>query len=309
MPNDHTEEPRNLSPATGRAIPVPRELSETAREAVRARAASLLRAARERNPGWSPPPFDPRVLARVLGIPIHYQRGLGGVDALIVRRGERFHILAHKDVAHPGRLNFTLAHELVHTFFEGAEVQIHLRARDRRAYERTPEGPLLERLCDLGASEMLMPSPHFDEAAGELGFVAATAPRLAERYETSLEATALRLVRWNAPATCAFGFFEYALRPSARDGSGDGTTDAEVARYRVRRVFRSTAFPFLFPEGKSVPRESVIYRASLGRGTLEERETFALGAQRATLRVSAFPLHRGDGLEEPPLVCAAFTTE
>jgi hypothetical protein len=288
---------------------VPRELSAPACEAVRARAAALLQAARERNPGWSPPPFDPRVLARVLGIPIHYQQGLGSVDALILRRGEGFHILARKDVAHPGRLNFTLAHELAHTFFAGAEAQIHLRARDRRAYERTPQAPILERLCDLGASEMLMPSPHFDEAAAALGFTGAAAPRLAERYETSLEATALRLVRWNAPATCAFGLFEYALRPSARARAAGGALDAEVARYRVRRLFRSASFPFLFPEGKSVPRESVIYRASLGRGTLEAREAFALGERRATLRVCAYPLHRGDAVEEPPLVCAAFTAE
>jgi hypothetical protein len=308
MPNDHTGSPGGSSAATGRSIPVPRELSASARDAVRERARSLLETARRRNPGWAPPPFDPRVLARVLGIPIHYQDGLGSVDALIVCRGGTFHILANRGVAHPGRLNFTLAHELVHTFFEGAGAQIHLRARDRRAYERTPEGPILERLCDLGASELLMPSPHFEQAAGELGFTAVAAPRLAERFETSLEATALRLVRWNAGTPCAFGLFEYALRPSAPDPSS-GAAGSEIARYRVRRVFRSAAFPFIFPEGKSVPRESAIYRASLGREMLAAREPFALGAQRATLRVSAFPLHRGESVEEPPLVCAAFTAE
>ena len=302
----------NSSPATGRPIPVPHEVGAEVREAVRARSAALLQTALARAPGWSPPPFDPRVLARVLGIPIHYRPGLGGVDALIVYRERAFHILANANVAHPGRLNFTLAHELVHTFFEGAETQIHRRARDRRAYDRTPEGQVLEKLCDLGASELLMPSPYFDTAAGESGFVAATAPRLAERFATSLEATALRLVRWNAPAACAVGFFEYALRPSAVDASAgrrSGAAASEVAKYRVRRVFRSPTFPFLFPAGKSVPQESVIYRSSLGTRMLQARERFSLGAQDVTLSVSAFPLHRGDSAEEPSLVCAAFTAE
>ena len=228
------------------------------------------------------------MLARVLGIPIHYRPGLGGVDALIVYRERAFHILANANVAHPGRLNFTLAHELVHTFFEGAETQIHRRARDRRAYDRTPEGQVLEKLCDLGASELLMPSPYFDTAAGESGFVAATAPRLAERFATSLEATALRLVRWNAPAACAVGFFEYALRPSAADPSAGRRSGVAASE---------------------VPQESVIYRSSLGTRMLQARERFSLGAQDVTLSVSAFPLHRGDSAEEPSLVCAAFTAE
>jgi hypothetical protein len=65
-------------------------------------------------------------------------------------------------------------------------------------------------------------------------------------------------------------------------------------------------WPFFFPRGKSVPRASVIHRCSLGLPELAAEEVFELGRCRAKVRVTAFPLHRGDEIAGPPTVCATF---
>jgi hypothetical protein len=241
-------------------------------QSVRAKAQRFLRVTAKTLPGWEPPPLDPRVLARALGISIHFTHSLQGIDALIVRRSGRFHILANSAVTHAGRLNFTLTH-------------------------------VLERMCDSAASELLMPAPHFERAAQETGFHAAAVPRLADIFRASLEAVALRLLYANQGGSCAIGMFEYGVRPSAR---GSEAASSEPAKFRARRVFRTRSFPFLFPKGKSVPSTSVIYRASLQMEMLEAQERFSLGGTHSHLDVSAYPLHRGDTVEEPPIVCAVF---
>jgi Zn-dependent peptidase ImmA (M78 family) len=264
----------------------------------------------EQIPGFSSPPFDPRIVARTLGIPVHFTSDLRDIDALIVHRRGTFHILANSNVRNAQRLNFTLAHEIGHVFFAGAERKVHRRARDRQIYDRTPEGRILERMCDLAAAELLMPPAWFDQAVGELGFDAAAVPRLAQRFDVSLEAAALRLLATRDDEPWAIGFFEYGIRPSARQRTRKPGRDVvEVSKYRVRRLFRTRRFPFLFPEGKSVPSESVLYRSSLGTKMLEARECFSLRGSHAEVGVSAYPLHRKDAVEEPPLVCGVLRIE
>ena len=284
-----------------RLLSIPDEVGPADRRAITSKVEQLLSQARDAFPRWSPPPFDPQTLAEGLGIPIHYTRDLRGADALIVHKQGRFHILADARVRNFGRLNFTLAHEIAHTFFEGAADKVHLRSEDRAIYDQTPEGRTLERLCDIAAAEMLMPDSCFHPMAREQGFNARAVSRLASRFHVSLQAAAIRMVRWKSPSPVAIGFFEYGLPPA-------GNKPDDLTAYRVRRLFRSTSFPFLFPKGKSVPKDSVIYRCSLARNNrmLEARECFELGSTKRLLEVSAVPLRRRNANGEPPTVCAAF---
>ena len=285
----------------GRLLSIPDEIGAADRQAITSKVEKLLRQAREAFPEWSPPPFDPQTLAEGLGMPIHYTFDLRGADALIVNKNGAFHILADASVRNFGRLNFTLAHEIAHTFFEGAADKIHLRSQDRAIYDRSPEGQTLERLCDIAAAELLMPPSGFNPVAVEAGFNAQALGSLASRFHVSLQAAAIRMVRWRSPDPVAVGFFEYGLPPSAN-------RSADLTAYRVGRVFRSTMFPFLFPKGKSVPAESVIYRCSLtsGKRMLEARELFALRDKQRLLEVTAMPLERRNTGGEPPTVCATF---
>lgn len=287
-------------------IPVPAVAGREAHEAVRRAADRLLACAAESEPSWSAPPVDPKLLARCLGIPIHFTRELRDADAIVVPTRDGFRILANANVRHLGRLNFTLAHEIAHTLFEGAEVRAHLRTRDKRAYERSPEGAAVENLCDRAAADLLMPMPMIVETLRETGFEAWAVPRIVERFEVSLEAAALRLVESQGDRPCAAGFFHHASRPTHDRRTGESENGWA---YRVRRLFRSPGFPFVLPTGKSVPASSLIYRASLRNECLSGRETFVLGKTAATLRVSAVALARANGGGEPPMVCAVFSAD
>jgi len=240
-----------------------------------------------------------------------YSREIDGWDALLVPTPAGYRILCN-DRMPAARRAFTLCHEVGHTFFAGSqEERYFLRTKERKSY-LTPENARLERACDIAAAELLMPEPWFDEAVGRRGLRAAALPELCREFAVSLEAAALRLVE-TVSRPCAVGFFEFGLSPSARSGPGSARRSASgqspTMAYRVRRVFPSRGFPFLFPEGKSVPSSSVIYRSSLQLGELEAEETFALGSrQQARLHVCAFPLHKREQVTEPPTVCALFTT-
>lgn len=87
------------------------------------------------------------------------------------------------------RRRFTLAHEICHIFFESTR----LHGVVDHEVGRPSQKILLERLCDLGASELLFPraafralcpeEPDFDDVA-----------ELARHFGASLEATATRIV-------------------------------------------------------------------------------------------------------------------
>ena len=267
---------------------------------VRQKAHALITAARETYPNWNPPPFNPMVYAKHLGIEVRQTFHARGWDALLVPRDDECYIICNAAVRSSGRRRFSLAHEIAHTFFDNALETYQLRSSS----VRLPRGAeALERLCDEGAAELLMPAECFacimDDP--EFGLCAESVAKLAHRFRVSLEAAALRITQL-APEPCAIGFFRYTQRPSAGTKSGRRTSaDDEPRRYRARCVFRSSGFPYLFPKGKSVPRSSVIYRAATADGPVRGREVVALGGTRRTLDIEAIALEKH--ALRPPAVC------
>lgn len=275
-------------------------------------------------PDWSPPPFDPLVMAEALGIQVGYARTPPGCHAMLIPQGcEGFRIVCRQDTRSEGRIRFSVAHELVHTFFDDAAEVVRMRMEARRkvrpAEPPDPVHEALERLCNAGAAELVMPREFFARDLRRLGSGAQAIPELAETFQVSAPAAGLRMLECAGPGLRAVGFFEYARRPSERAGRGEpcaaagrrrapgpDAASAGAGTYRVNRVFSRPGVPFLFPAGKSVPESSVIYRCSLGRRELHDVEEFALGRERGRFEVSAWPLHRSAEIDEPPVVCAVF---
>ena len=281
---------------------------QEARQTVEARAADLIERTMRQYPDWNPPPFEPERFASALGFPIIRTRAPSDWDALFVPVGERPHIVINTAAGSPRRRSFSIAHEIAHSWFDDPSGATYfLRSQNKERYYRDESAQRLERLCDLGAAELLMPRRWFEAAIAETGRNAVAVPHVAERFCVSREAAALRLVETN-DVPCAPGIFEFAAQPSAdRRGPNIRAPHAEHRAYRARRVFCSRGFPFLFPPGKSVPENSVIYKATFQRGELQAVEDFSLGRTKARLEVSAFPLHRGETVDAPPAVCAFFT--
>jgi hypothetical protein len=88
------------------------------------------------------------------------------------------------------RLNFTFDHELMHDRIEHDDDLLSLLAD---AYILSEE-PMIERLCNAGAAELLMPAHDVQAMVREHGFSAGTIPLLCSRYNASSIAVAFQMI-------------------------------------------------------------------------------------------------------------------
>ena len=143
--------------------------------------------------GISGPPVDPRNLAPLQGIVDIEEAPLGRTDAQLTPGPSGFTISVNA-FASPQRKNFSIAHEIAHTFFQPA-VKSYRNGANFVGKGTSLEHDAEEALCDVAAAEMLMPEHWFRRAASAERPSIATVQQLASSFDTSLEATALRYAR------------------------------------------------------------------------------------------------------------------
>ena len=148
------------------------------------------------------PPFLPERLAKLHGIKV-VKADLGNVDGLLTPLREGFEIKTN--IKHsPERQNYSCAHEIAHTFFfvhEGKELKDFISSEIGIANMDKWE----ERLCNIGAAEILMPNIIFKKYASYYDFSIVSVQRLAHLFNTSILATANRLSSIN-PQLCFTGY-------------------------------------------------------------------------------------------------------
>jgi hypothetical protein len=128
-------------------------------------------------------------------------------DAVFVPNGRTKGQIFYNARRPSGRVAFSIAHEISHSFFpntiNGARFRDITAPDSREANE-------LERLCDLAASELVMPTEEF--RAEVHGFFSLTrAEELAEKFGSSFEATVFRLATAH-PGVAAAGLLKYRRR-------------------------------------------------------------------------------------------------
>lgn len=136
----------------------------------------------------SGPPFSPFECAAALGISVEETDDLT-LDGLLKVDSDGHFVVHLKRNANKCRKNFTLAHEIAHTFFY--DLLTHPMSY-RGSLDFDPEE---ERLCDMAAAELLMPSHILkSDIANEPTITPETLFYLRKRYQVSLQALAIRLV-------------------------------------------------------------------------------------------------------------------
>lgn len=195
-------------------------------------------------------------------------------EALLFRSGDGNAHAYFDPTLSEGRANFSIAHEIVHTFFPNSRHGAQFRSLH---IDESREATELERLCHLGASELLMPEEEFlDERGDEFGLK--DVRRLAERFGSSYEATLYRLATTH-PRLAVAGRLEYRLRRSETRkmqapkrtplfAPSGASAEAFQPKYRRQSLHSSLACDVnhLIPWNKSFDETSCVYRA----GTLEE---------------------------------------
>ena len=105
---------------------------------------------RARDAGWQGPPFNPVSIADLLNIPI--QANASVADARIISSEGGFQIQFNPTQTRE-RVRFSIAHELAHTLFPDIAKEVRNRGGNKSAADDWQ----LEMLCNLAASEFVMP--------------------------------------------------------------------------------------------------------------------------------------------------------
>ncbi|HYM76078.1 MAG TPA: ImmA/IrrE family metallo-endopeptidase [Candidatus Dormibacteraeota bacterium] len=239
------------------------------------------------------PPFERlKILASLRGLTItEMERQISSRekrDAVLVPTsgGKRAQIVYNPDRP-PGRVAFSIAHEIAHTFFPNSISGARFRTicnPDSR------EGNELERLCDLAASELLMPLEEFRKVTGRhMGLH--LVDQLSAIFGSSYESTVFRMATFY-DGLAAAGLLRYrlnkgeqrALLISSRqrplfDLPSPKLSESSSPKYRRQSFYTSESCgnEHLVPWNKSFDPSSLTYIA--GRCTAIQQALEALPNQ------------------------------
>jgi len=214
------------------------------------------------------PPFDPREYADALGIRVT-EEDLGVDGILQCGANRKFRIILNSK-SNERRKNFTLAHEIAHTFFYFDLHEFGEKYRGSDNYDKEEE-----RLCNLAAAELLMPFSCFNcdllNFSDKRDVTPETVFSLMTKYRTSLQAVCMRIVWMKKSAACAL----WKRR-------GAALFSEWITPFRFKRLA-------LCRTGHSSVEKALVRP----RQIITEPDTYYLDGRRTTRRTSSLLLRSG----------------
>lgn len=224
-------------------------------EVIRRKAREIVKNARAQ--GWSGPPFDPIILASSLGIKCRSSDKLFSAEAQLTPQAGRQLLLEFNPDRPDGRRNYSVCHEIIHTLFDDCYERVHHRTTKRTRFHPDDE---VELLCQIGASELLMPKVEFKKDLSELEFSLRSVAALRERYGASREAVLRRMIYFSK-RPCAAVFFSRRNSPKEKQTLESGGS-VPAPKMRIIYSVCSSDFQLYLPRHKSVPDSSCVSAAS-----------------------------------------------
>ena len=206
---------------------------------------------------WEGPPFDLIALASYRGFQVIMTGGLApSQDACIIPG-----LIAINSSKPPRRRRYSLAHEISHTLFPDYDDTLRSAGklwRDARKPMKTDAANVeLERLCDIGASELLLPEFAFRPLLLADGLSLDTVVRLSTLFDASLEATCRRATDITHERAMTL-----VVQPWDTETGKPTREYAPRASLRVARSFPSRASSnWTLRSGTQVPTTSVASKA------------------------------------------------
>jgi hypothetical protein len=245
--------------------------------------------------GWEGPPFQLEPLASLCGLRLREVPALGDRSREGAWTGEE--ILLRADLR-GGRRRYTWAHEIAHSLVpEGpGDLDGITPAMRKRAHGD------LELLCQIGASELLMPADSFRSHIGSKPLTCAhVTTRLAERFEVSSEAAGRRAVHFSEEPVTMLTAVEANRydRPSYLPPLVTPRVAVRGDDLQVTTWCRGPRSPWScsVAHGEPVPRQSCIRRSFFkakrdhrAYATYAAIETWATYPELATFEVEAAPV-------------------
>lgn len=212
---------------------------------------------------WGGPPFEPGDLASWMGITVQPAKEDIRADARIFPDATGQLLLEYNPATPRQRIRFSICHEIIHTFFPDCYEQA--RHRGNKA-QFDPVHAEFEKLCNIGAAELLMPWDDFTNRMNIRPIDGSLILRLQEDFDVSTEACLNRVVDLSE-RTCALVMFEEKYsKKELRMGAGsvrefDLGIEKQMPKLRVAYSRPSTRWNAYIPKSKSVPlTDSAVYR-------------------------------------------------
>ena len=261
-------------------------------------------------------PIDPferlRLLSSICGIakivPLSFEQCAGEPRDAFISRSLNGDVNVFFNPLRPrARQVFSIAHEIAHTFIRNSTSGAIFR---HSCAQESREANELERLCDLAASELLMPETAFQAEANKLGFDLVSVPALMASFGSSYEATTFRLAS-AFPARAAAGLLRYRLRLEEERRlqktfqhklfDSDDAAPIPQARYRRQSFHASAALQVdhLVRWNKSFVDSSIVYALRPEHDILSAHEVLPNGKKTlGLLQVTRAPYQRPEAHPE-----------
>lgn len=248
---------------------------------------------------WGGPPYCPKELTSLFGIKCkEVDHDIDGEGRILLNRVKKIEIEYRKGRL-PERQRFTIFHEFAHTLFPDYCEFIP----QHQSLQKNPPSPVkkFENLCDIGASEMLMPFEDFTADIQKQEYLCVeSVHNLRERYHSSIDATIYRL----RDLVTSVGFAAVFLTDQRGTSQGFGPL-------WVKHSSRNSLFKTFIPAGVTPPRDSVVsqcYRNNL-ETTSAVKETWWINGEPRSWLVQAAKLPTiAENPNYPKVVALLFPT-
>ena len=146
--------------------------------------------------GHDKPPFLPQDFARLTGIKQIIKADLGKTSAVLLKFHDG-HVIKVNQNHNLTRQNFSCAHEIGHNLLRELKIGLNTENIEYRTFD--PQAPerivakARERLCDIVATELLMPELVFRKYLSGFGISVYSIERLANIFRVSIRAAAWRI--------------------------------------------------------------------------------------------------------------------
>ncbi|SHL75282.1 macro domain-containing protein [Roseibium suaedae] len=205
--------------------------------AIEEAARNLVLKAREK--GWEGPPFNPLRIAEMLEVQVEANSSVADARLVATESGPKIEFNPKQPRE---RVRFSIAHEIAHLLFPDWSEQIRNRGGDK-----TPDDWQLEMLCNLAASEFVLP-------IGSLSATSNIPPiealmRQRREYDVSAEAFLIRLAK-------------ISKQPIGIFVSSPTVSENGRRHYKIDYFVSSPTAPRIRLSGLALPDESIVYRCT-----------------------------------------------
>ena len=193
-----------------------------------------------REAGWTGPPFNPVFIAKLMEVPIEANANIADARTINSEGGA---LIEYNPKQARERVRFSIAHELAHLLFPDASE----RVRNRGGTAQSTDDWQLELLCNLAASELVMPFGSLQTKET----VPAIEELMVERryFDVSAEAFLIRVAK-------------ISPQPLTMFCASPASEDHLERHYRVDYFVPSLTAPTISIVGRTVPAHGVIHRCT-----------------------------------------------